>query len=64
MRPGFDGDLICSEVIEDLSVSLDRFGRLSGTLRYAREGWYGGSSGTSHYKFAVTGDIWNLVRVK
>ena len=64
VRPGFDGDLVCSEVLDDLLISLDRFGRMSGTLRYAREGWYGSTSGTSHYKFAVTGEIWNLVRVK
>lgn len=64
VRPGFDGDIVCSEELDDLSVSLDQFGRLSGTLRYAREGWYGGSGGTSYYNFAVTGEIWNLVRIK
>jgi hypothetical protein len=62
--PGYGDDVICSEVLEDLSLSLDQFGRLSGTLRYAREGWHGGSGGSSYYNIVATGDIWNLVRIK
>lgn len=62
--PGFDVTVLCSEVIEDLSVSLDQYGRMSGTLRYSREGWDGNYTGTFHHGFDATGELWNVVRVK
>jgi hypothetical protein len=60
--PGFDVTVVCSEVIEKLSISLDQYGRMIGTLRYSREGWNGSSGGTQYYSFAVTGELLNVVR--
>lgn len=62
--PGFDVTVVCFEVIENLSVSLDQYGRMVGTLRYSREGWNGSSGGTQYYSFAVTGELWNVVRTQ
>lgn len=62
--PGFDVTIVCSEVIEKLSMSLDQYGRMVGNLRYSREGWNGSSGGTRHYSFAVTGEFWQVVRTQ
>ena len=62
--PGFDMTVLCSEIIEDLSVALDQYGRMSGTFRYSREGWDGSYTGTRHHGFDATAELWNVVRVK
>jgi hypothetical protein len=62
--PGFDVTIVCSEVIEKLSMTLDQYGRMVGTLRYSREGWNGSSGGTTYYSFAVTGELWNVIRTQ
>jgi hypothetical protein len=62
-NPGFDADRICSESVRNLSMSLDRFGRLTGTVEYARDGWSGSSSSISrYYAIAVKGELLNLIR--
>jgi hypothetical protein len=60
--PGFDVTTVCVETIHNLQISLDRFGRMIGTLEYAREGWNGSSGGPSYYSQRVRGVLSNLLR--
>jgi hypothetical protein len=62
-NPGIDAILICAESIRDLSLSIDRFGRLVGTLDYARDGWSGGSTSLArYYAVDVSGTLLDVVR--
>ena len=49
---------ICTQRIRNLSVTVDDFGRMSGTFEYFKEGW----SGSLHYRYTITAELRDVIR--